>query len=323
MAQWKQSRISLLPVPSDLGVWTNVQDGVAEAPAYLLAERPGGLKEELQDNGWKLCNGHAIRIPARPRPGGAFPPNNKVEVYEVCLQVADAVEAALEAGDLPLILGGDHSIAIGSIAGLVRFYMRRGRRIGVIWMDAHPDMNTPGTSPTQNIHGMPLSCCVQLAPEDIEDLATLGKLSELVSPKVLGQNVCLFGTRDIDLGKHGQRGEDHVMAGASVHERKVHRTTMPVEAQRLMTEAVSIATSNTDGFHLSFDIDFLDSEFAPAAGTPFGNGASVEAALAALEVVRDSGKLLSVDLVEIHPRMEGAEKTRSQAIDFLVHLLKR
>lgn len=321
MMSWKQSRISLIQAPSALGVWRHFNEDVAQSPAALLAH-PAGLREQLTERGWEVSEAPALHIPARPRLGGQFPPN-RIEVFEVCRQVSEAVHMALGRGELPLVLGGDHSIAIGSVAGAAGWAAGGGKKIGVIWMDAHPDMNTPLTSPTQNIHGMPLACCVDVSREDREALAVLGDLADMVVPKVRGGNVCLVGYRDVDQGSHGRRGEDRVIFDAGVREIKITELTEASEATALMEEAVSIVTSNTDGFHLSFDIDFVDPIYAPAAGTPFLNGATIEATMAALEVVRASGKLLSVDLVEIHSQKVGADRTLGLAIEFLAHLFAR
>ncbi|MFN7933929.1 MAG: arginase family protein [Bryobacteraceae bacterium] len=318
---WKQSQISLIQVPSALGVWRHYYDDVAQAPAQLLAH-PGALRARLVEKGWKIYDAPPIRIPARPCPGNSLPPN-KDEVYEVCSQVSKAVDDALAHGDIPLVLGGDHSIAIGSVAGVSAWAAAEEKSVGVIWMDAHPDMNTPRTSPTQNIHGMPLACCVELAGEDQEAIGLLGRLAHLVEPKLKGRNVCLVGDRDVDLGSHGYRGEERIIADAGVREIKITENTDAADACGLMEAAISIVTRETEGFHLSFDIDFVDPKFAPAAGTPFLNGATVEATMAALEVVRESGKMLSMDLVEIHSGRRGADLTLGLAIDFLLHLFTR
>lgn len=316
-----QSQISLIQVPSALGVWRHSNDGVAQSPARLLAH-PGALRARLKESGWAIYDAPPLFIPDRPCLGGSFPPNKR-EVFEVCNQVSEAVHAALARGDIPLVLGGDHSIAIGSVAGLTRWAAAESKKVGVIWMDAHPDMNTPWTSPTQNIHGMPLACCVDLPAQDQKAIRVLGGLAEMVVPKLPGGSVCLVGDRDVDHGTHGCRGEERIIADTGVREIKFTERTRASEARALMEEAISIVTRDTNGFHLSFDIDFVDPKFAPAAGTPFLDGATVEATMAALDVVRKSGKMLSVDLVEIHSERYGAEATLALAIEFLVHLFAR
>jgi arginase len=329
MSTWKTSGLEIVPVPTDLGVHKRPRGaneppayGVAEAPAYLLEGGPDSLTERLSRMGWQVCRRSPVHVPDRPSVRKDWPPH-KYEIHSLCLDISNLVEAALRAGNIPLVLGGDHSVAIGSVAGVTRFMAQRSERIGIIWMDAHPDMNTPDTSPTENIHGMPLACCVELGAEDADSLSELDGLASLVCPKVKGQNVCLVGVRDVDQGSNGERGENDVIETSGVEQREIRRSTTVDEAKAAMADAVTIATRDTAGFHLSFDIDFLDPEFAPAAGTPINDGATVASAQAALEIARESGKLLSVDLVEIHPRKQGSEVTRRLAIQFLEHLLRR
>jgi arginase len=235
--------------------------------------------------------------------------------------IADSVRDALEQGCFPVVLGGDHSLAIGSVAGAASYYRMRGKKIGLIWMDAHPDMNTPLTSPTGNIHGMPLAFCLGCRAEElsIASEAATTELSNLLgfSPKVNGRNVALIGARDFDPGE-----KDRVEKEGVTWFRSAQCTETDIRGT--MEKAIALVCEGTDGFHLSFDIDFLDPTEAPGVGTPYPDGATKTAAQIGLEAAAASGRMVSMDVVEVNPLLEDKDpekRTVPLAIELMLSAL--
>lgn len=221
-------------------------------------------------------------------------------IAEVCRRIADRVETGLEQGHFPLVLGGDHAQAIGTISGLARYWRRRGKRVGVIWADAHTDMNTPDTSPSGNIHGMPLATLLGYGPRSLVEIA--GE-----SPALDPRDVCIIGARDVD----GMEIDLVQETGVRVY------TMSELDARgtpECVREAFARVTASTAGVHLSFDLDGVDPDDAPGVGTPVPGGLSVRESHLVCETASSSGKLLGMEMVELNPTLDIANKTGRLAV---------
>jgi arginase len=216
-------------------------------------------------------------------------------IADLCARIADKVEADCEAGRFPLVLGGDHAQAIGTISGLARFHKKRGERVGVIWADAHTDMNTPDSSPSGNIHGMPLAALLGHGPDSLTGLAGDG-------PALDPRDVVVIGARDVDPTE-----------APLVRETGIRVYTMTELDQRgfntCVAEAYEQVSKDTAGVHLSFDLDGVDPDDAPGVGTPVPGGLSVRESHLICETVAGSGRLLGMELVELNPTLDHANKT--------------
>jgi arginase len=211
------------------------------------------------------------------------------------------VMKTLEAGKVPLVLGGDHSVAAGTVSGVSKFFRRKNQKIGLIWIDAHTDMNTPDSSPSGNVHGMPLAALMGLGP------AELGNIYEF-SPKVDPQNCVLVGIRDVD----NFEKENIRKAGVEVFTmRDIDERGM----RAVMEEALSMAGNGTAGYHVSLDMDWIDPEDAPGVGTPVWGGATYREAHLAMEIISDHGRMLSFEIVEVNPVIDEHNQTADLAVE--------
>jgi arginase len=201
-------------------------------------------------------------------------------------------------GSVPLVLGGDHSVAIGTVTGVSGHFRQHDQRVGLIWLDAHADMNTPDTSPSGNIHGMPLACLLGMGPEPLTHLAGF-------QPKVSPANTVIVGLRDVDLTERPQ-----------VRESGVHAFTMRDIDERglraVMEEAIRVASDGTVGFHCSLDMDFVDPKDAPGVGT------AVREAHLAMEMICDSRRMTSIEVVEVNPVLDEANRTADLAVELIM-----
>lgn len=237
-------------------------------------------------------------------------PNHAKYLFQIaatCERLGQLVSGALEKGSAPLVLGGDHSIAIGTMAGVANHLRQQGQRAGLIWVDAHADMNTPQTSPSGNIHGMPLACCIGLGPPELTELFGF-------SPKVNPENVALVGVRDVD-----------ALERLHVRESGVHVFTMrdidEYGLRKVMADAIEVATTGTAGFHLSLDLDYVDPRDAPGVGTPVRGGATYREAHLAMEMICDSGALISAEAVEVNPVFDEVNRTAELAVELIMSAL--
>lgn len=213
------------------------------------------------------------------------------DIAKVCQKLYQTALSSLEEGAMPLVLGGDHSLAAGSVAAAASWARNsRDLPIGLLWIDAHGDMNTPATSPSGNVHGMPLAA---LLGSDPSELSKIGGFS----PKTVPEHTVLIGVRNLD--------EREKIA---VRDSRVHVFTMKdIDRQGIASvveQAVSLAGSGTAGIHLSFDLDVCDPQIAPGVGTPVKGGLDYREAHMVMEIVADSGLLTSLDLVEINPTLD-------------------
>jgi arginase len=226
------------------------------------------------------------------------------EVAITCGQVFERVYASLQQGAIPITLGGDHSVAVGSIAAVAASRRKSGANIGLMWLDAHADMNTPETSPSGNVHGMPLAALLGFGP---------GALVEIGGPgaKVDPRNVALIGIRALDEAEK-----------RAVRQSGVNAYTMADIDKRgisaVLGEALERVLAGTAGVHVSLDIDGLDPEIAPGVGTPVRGGLSYRESHLAMEMVAESGKILGMDLVEVNPILDQHNATAEMGAELIL-----
>jgi arginase len=289
-------QIRVIGVPLDLG---QSRRGVDMGPS---AVRVAGLEARLEAIGHIVEDGGnvAVAMPEQKKEGAAHAKYLK-EITATCTKSADLVLKTLEAGKIPLVLGGDHSVAAGTVAGVAEFYRRQNQKIGLIWIDAHSDMNTPDSSPSGNVHGMPLAAIMGLGP------AELGNIFNF-SPKVHPENCVLVGIRDVDAFEK----ENIRKAGVEVFTmRDIDERGM----RSVMEEALRMAGRGTAGYHVSLDMDWIDPEDAPGVGTPVWGGATYREAHLAMEIIADHGRLLSLEIVEVNPVIDEHNQTADLAVE--------
>jgi len=290
-------RLRVIGVPLDMG---SSRRGVDMGPSAM---RVAGLEARLEKLGLEVTDGGNIRVEiAETQALGNESARYLAEIAETCTHTAEAVVKALEEGMIPLVLGGDHSLAAGSISGVSEFYRRRGQRIGVIWIDAHSDINTPETSPSGNVHGMPLAALLGLGPEPLGDIFGY-------APKIPAGNTVLVGVRDIDAAERAnirRAGVNHVYTMRDIDERGM---------RAVMEEALRVAGEGTAGYHVSLDMDWIDPEDAPGVGTPVRGGATYREAHLAMEILADHDRLLSFEIVEVNPILDEHNRTADLAVE--------
>ena len=290
-------RIRIIGVPLDMGA---SRRGVDMGPSAM---RVAGLEARLEAVGHQVVDGGNIRVEvAETRASGSSSARYLVEIAETCTRTAEAVVRTLEEGMVPFVLGGDHSLAAGSVSGVAEFYRRRNERIGLIWLDAHSDINTPATSPSGNVHGMPLAALLGLGPE------RLGSIFGF-SPKIAAENTVLIGVRDIDAA------ERENIRRAGVAEVYTMRDIDERGMRTVMEEALRVAGRGTAGYHVSLDMDWIDPEDAPGVGTPVRGGATYREAHLAMEILADHGRLLSFEIVEVNPVIDEHNRTADLAVE--------
>lgn len=226
------------------------------------------------------------------------------EIAETCKGLADMVCKTLDDDMVPLVLGGDHSIALGTAAGGAAHFHKKSKRIGMIWLDAHGDMNTPESSPSGNIHGMPLASIMGYGPPE---LIELGGIKPMVEPR----NVALVGIRDLD-SKERRLVRDsgvHIFTMRDIDERGM---------REVMSEALRFAGDDTAGVAVSLDMDFVDPSDAPGVGTPVRGGVTYREAHLALEMIADSKSMISFELVEINPVIDVHNTTATLGVELVL-----
>jgi len=285
MNEQSQKTIRIVGVPLDLGA---SRRGTDMGPSAL---RIAGLGAALRRLGYNVAREEDIPAPAmETRSTENREARFKSEILDVCNNLADKVKSILQANEFPLIIGGDHSIAMGTVSGVSSYYRDQGKKIGLIWFDAHGDMNTPASSPSGNIHGMPLAHLLGKGDEDLRNI--LG-----FHPKVSPDNVVLIGIRDIDAG------ERRIIKESGIHAftmREIDEQGMAAVA----AQALEIVNDGTAGFHISFDVDGCDPTVIPGSGTLVPGGVSFREAHLLLEYCADDGDLLSMEVVELNPFLD-------------------
>ncbi len=291
--------VRIIGVPLDLGA---SRRGTDVGPSAL---RIAGLGAQLRRLGYSVAREEDIHAPAmETRSVEDEKARYKPQILEVCTQLANEVKSHLEHGDFPLVLGGDHSIAMGTFAGTAGYCRDRGDSAGLLWFDAHGDMNVPGVSTSGNIHGMPLAHLLGKGDDELANI--LG-----FSPKVDPKNVALIGIRDIDAG------ERKIIRDSGIHAftmREIDEHGMAVVARR----AMEIINDGTAGFHISFDVDGCDPTVIPGSGTLVPGGVSFREAHLLLEYCADNGGLLSMEVVELNPFLDDGNISAERTLQLIL-----
>jgi arginase len=298
----RPSQIAIIGAPLDLG---QGRRGVDMGPS---AVRVANLNSRISSLGYRVEDlGNIEVVQAETATAGNSQAKYLPEIAAACGRLATAVGQSLARGCLPLTLGGDHSIAIGTASGVSQFYRDRGEKSGILWLDAHADMNTPESSPSGNIHGMPLACIVGLGPPELTRLFGY-------APKVDPRNAVIVGLRDVD-----QLEKPHV------RESGVRAFTMRDIDERglrsVMEEAIRLASDGAAGFQLSLDMDFVDPQDAPGVGTPVRGGVTYREAHLAMEMICDSGQMLAMEVVEVNPVIDEVNRTADLAVELVMSAL--
>ncbi|HEV2422334.1 MAG TPA: arginase [Candidatus Acidoferrales bacterium] len=283
-------KIRILGVPMDLG---QNRRGVDMGPSAL---RVAGLQTRLKQLGYHVedIGNISVKQPEEQHYGDKRAKYLN-EIAETCQGLAETVERTLSEEMMPLILGGDHSIAAGSVAGVSSFFRKQSKRIGLVWLDAHGDVNIPETSPSGNVHGMPLASVMGYGAPELTELSGF-------KPKVEPQNIAMVGIRNLDTKERQlvKKSGVHVFTMRDIDERGM---------RDVMSEALRFASDDTNGVAVSLDMDFLDPSEAPGVGTPVRGGVTYREAHLALEMIADSHSLVSFELVEINPVVDLHNKT--------------
>jgi arginase len=294
--------IHIMGVPMDLGA---SRRGVDMGPSAM---RLAGVAERLRQLGHAVDDHGNVRVPDRTSLSGSgreFLP----AIAQVCEELAAFTASAVRNGATPLVLGGDHSLGAGSVAGVASALAEQGQALGLIWLDAHGDLHTPETSDTGNVHGMPVAHLLGLGDARLAGIAKPG-------PAVRPEHVVFVGLRDLDPPEQ-----------AFIRDSGVRAFTMRDIDERglraVMSDALEIATRGTGGIHVSCDADWIDPAEAPGVGTPVRGGATLREAHLAMEIIADSDAMLAMDLVEINPILDRHNHTAELAVDLLASAFGR
>ena len=294
--------VHIIGVPLDLG---GGRRGVDMGPSAFrvarLAEQVAGLGRQVVDLG-------NLPSPIRETERETDASKKYVDaIAGVCTNLYDRVRASLDEGALPLVLGGDHSLAAGSVAASADYVRATtGLPLGLIWVDAHGDMNTPETTASGNVHGMPLAALLGQEPAELARIGT--------SPSVLAAHTVLMGIRNLDEDEKAQ------IRGSGVHVftmKDIDRHGIATIAER----AIALAATGTGGIHVSFDLDVCDPAVTPGVGTPVRGGFDYREAHMVMELVADSGRLTALDLVEVNPTIDIRNTTAEFATELALSAL--
>ncbi|HEX5708441.1 MAG TPA: arginase [Pyrinomonadaceae bacterium] len=295
-------RVSIIGAPCGFGASIA---GVDLGPAAMRVAR---LKPRIAQLGYEVRDMGDIRMEF---PNTQPPPSERLkylrEITDACTLLASEVKTALGGGEIPVVLGGDHSIAIGTVAGIASFYRERGQPIGLIWFDAHADMNTPETTPSGNIHGMPLAVLFGLGAPELTGI-------EGFSPKLDPRFCAHIGARDIDPGERElirQLGL-RVFTMREIDERGM---------SACMDEAIHIASQAPAGYHVTLDVDALDPRDAPGSGTVVRGGLTYRESHLAMEKIAERGGALAVEVVEINTALDINNRTAELGVELILSAL--
>jgi arginase len=276
--------------------------GVDMGPSAL---RVAGLQARLKQLGHQVEDIGNIPVKQpEEMPVGEKRAKYMAEIAETCKDLAEIVQKCLEEDFVPLVLGGDHSIAAGAVSGVAAHFRKEKKQIGYIWLDAHGDMNTPESSPSGNVHGMPLAAVMGYGAPELVDL--LG-----FKPKVEPQNIVLVGVRDLDLQERRlvKKSGVRVFTMRDIDERGM---------REVMADALKYATDDTDGISVSLDMDFVDPSDAPGVGTPVRGGVTYREAHLAMEMIADSDAMASMEVVEINPVIDEHNRTALLGVELIL-----
>jgi arginase len=305
----ERSKVGILGVPLGYGAGKTGSELGVEA-MRLSRMRGGILSDHIRELGYEVIDygNSTIVRPETPEADNGHPKYIN-EMIASCANIATDVRRVLSDGAFPVILGGDHSIAIGSLSGVASHYRDQGKDIGLIWFDAHADINTPETSTSGNIHGMPFAT---ILGHGHESLVNVGGFS----PKIKSEYCAHVGARDLDAGERGlvhQLGlRDHFFTMSDIDKRGM---------LACVEDALAIASKAPGGFAVTFDVDMIDPRFAPGSGTLVRGGATYREAHLALEVVAEHGGLRSFEIVEVNPMLDQSNITVELACELILSVL--
>ncbi len=292
-------RVSLIGVPTDIGAGSR---GASMGPEAL---RVANIANVLRGHGLEVHDKGNLSGPANPW----LPPVNGYrhlpEVTAWNRNLHDAVYTELRDGSLPIVLGGDHCLGIGSISAVARHCREAGKKLRILWLDAHADFNTNALTPSGNIHGMPVACLCGFGPQE---LIEIGGQIPAISPKWVRQ----IGIRSVDEGEK-----------RFVHEQDLEVFDMRYIDEMGMRAAMELALALTDAnthLHVSFDVDFLDPDIAPGVGTTVRGGPTYREAQLCMEMIADTGRLSSLDVFELNPALDERNRTAEVAVDLIESL---
>jgi len=290
--------IRLMGVPMDLGAGRR---GVDMGPSAI---RIAGVHQTLTGLGFQVADDGDVAVPSpESRKSGDPSARYLGEIYHVCNRLRLRVRRTLEAGEVPVVLGGDHSIAIGTVSGVSEFFRGRNQEVGLIWVDAHADMNTPESSPSGNVHGMPLAALLGFGSERLVEMGGF-------APKVRREHTCLIGIRNLD--KH-----EKVLLQQSGVRAYTMRDLDERGMRAVMAEALELVSTGTAGFHVSFDLDGMDPKEVPGVGTPVKGGINWREANLLMEMVADSSKMCSLEITELNPVLDMCNASGQVAVDLI------
>jgi len=291
--------VHIIGVPMDLGAGRR---GVDMGPSAI---RIAGIHQRLKDLGYKVIDEGDLAIKTQEEqrirdPHAKYLP----EITRAVTVLARKVEKVVDRGHFPLVLGGDHSIAMGTISGVSAFARKKRKKLGVFWIDAHGDFNTPETSPSGNIHGMPLAVCTGLGPRPLVNVNGSFR-------KVEPQNVAIIGLRNLDKGERQNLINNgvRIFTMEDIDKYGIHR---------VMKNALQEVAKRVDYLHVSFDLDSVDPVYAPGVGTPVKGGLDYREAHLIMEMLAESKKMTSLEMVEVNPIVDN----RNQSAEFAVELMQ-
>jgi arginase len=294
--------IGLIGAPTDVGASMR---GAAMGPEAL---RVAGLPQALSAQGLVVVDHGNLNGPANPEQASIEGYRHLPEVLAWNQAVHGAVVQALAQGQLPILMGGDHCLAVGSIAAVAQYCQATGRHLRVLWFDAHADFNTPALTPSGNLHGMPVAVLCGHGPQSLVDLAAVAG-----QPALSAENLRLIGVRSVD---PGERAMVHA-CGIEVYDMRY----LDEQGMRaVMQQALMGVESHTHHLHLSFDVDGLDPDIAPGVGTPVRGGPNYREAQLCMEMIADTGALGSLDIVELNPARDVQNRTAELVVDLVQSL---
>jgi arginase len=292
-------KIRIIGVPMDLGA---SRRGVDMGPSAL---RVAGLQARIKQLGHQVEDIGNISVKQPEEMSyGEKRAKYLAEIADACKDLATIVEKTLDESMMPVVLGGDHSIAAGSLSGVASHFKKKDKKIGLIWLDAHGDINTPESSPSGNVHGMPLAAAMGYGATELVEL-------EGFKPKVEPQNISLVGIRDLDSHekKLAKKSGVHVFTMRDIDERGM---------REVMSDALKYAMDDTDGISVSLDMDFVDPSDAPGVGTPVRGGVTYREAHLAMEMLADTEAMVSLEVVEINPVIDEHNRTALLGVELVL-----
>ncbi|MCU0636875.1 MAG: arginase [Gemmatimonadaceae bacterium] len=294
--------LRLIGVPLDLGA---SRRGVDMGPSAL---RIAGITQALRALGYNVHDMGNVGVPQRETMIESPEERDELAaITQVCRALAEQTADTIRTGGIPLALGGDHSLAAGSVAGAATALAERNERLGLLWLDAHGDLNTPETSSTGNVHGMPVAHLLGLGNREFSGLAS-------VRPAVQPEHVAMVGLRDLDPPERDAIRRLGIAAYTmrDIDERGLHA---------VMTEAIGRVSHGTGGIHVSCDADWIDPSEAPGVGTPVRGGATYREAHLAMEMIADTHRLVSMDFVELNPTLDRHNVTAELGVELIASAL--